>query len=343
MQYRSFADMNNTIMRHRAQLPATIDLVVGIPRSGLVAANFLSIATNAPLTDLAGLIEGRVFEAGSTKVRPDFERALSPDRTVVVIDDTISSGRSFLAAKQRIINAGLSGRFIYCAVFGEFEKYPEIDIVMEPVGPPTICEWNIMHTPILTHTCVDIDGVLCENCPSQDDDDGERYLAFLKQAKPLLKPTREIGWLVTERKEMYREETVNWLKENGINYQKLIMRDQKHQHLTHEAFKGEIYKKTPAVLFIESELDQSQEISSISGKPVLSIETQHLLNPALGIGSISQSIKVMPIYTRNNWGGVRNGSFAGIKHRMRMLLGDRMYQLMKRIIKGKNELGTGNS
>lgn len=44
--------MNDTIVRNLHRLPRDIDLVVGIPRSGLLAANLLSLAANIPMADL---------------------------------------------------------------------------------------------------------------------------------------------------------------------------------------------------------------------------------------------------------------------------------------------------
>ena len=39
IEYRSIADMNNIIVKNLQKLPHDIDLVVGIPRSGLLPAN----------------------------------------------------------------------------------------------------------------------------------------------------------------------------------------------------------------------------------------------------------------------------------------------------------------
>lgn len=331
MQYRSFADMNSTIIRSRHRLPDKIDLVVGIPRSGLVAGNFLSLALNAPLTDLTGLLENRLFEAGKTKKRPDFERALSPDRTVVVIDDTIGSGRAFQETRARIEEAGLAGNFIFCAVYAELDFHPDADVVFEGVGRPVLCEWNIMHDKLLADCCVDIDGVICSNCPPDHDDDGERYLNFLRTVSPLYLPTREIGYLVTGRKEKYRAETEAWMARHNIKYRELVMLDDgKDDHAKHKA---EFFGSVNAALFIESEYVQAEEIAKISGKPVLSMETQHLVNPDLGIKSIMQSLKVMPIYVRNSWGGVQHGSFSAMKLRMRKLMGDSTYRSLKRLVR----------
>ncbi len=73
MNYRSVADLNLAIKRWMVKLPKDFDLIVGIPRSGLLVANLLALYLNKPLTDVEGLLEGRILSAGPRcgKV-PDF-------------------------------------------------------------------------------------------------------------------------------------------------------------------------------------------------------------------------------------------------------------------------------
>ena len=52
MHYRSISDMNDAIVRNLHRLPRDIDLVVGVPRSGILAATLLSLTANIPMADL---------------------------------------------------------------------------------------------------------------------------------------------------------------------------------------------------------------------------------------------------------------------------------------------------
>ena len=64
MNYRSVSDLNLDIKQWITELPNDFDLIVGIPRSGLLVANILSLYLNLPLTDVDGLLESRIFESG---------------------------------------------------------------------------------------------------------------------------------------------------------------------------------------------------------------------------------------------------------------------------------------
>ena len=58
MNYRTFSDLNELIIRRLYILPKDIDLIVGIPRSGMVPANLIALYLNKSLTDLDSFING---------------------------------------------------------------------------------------------------------------------------------------------------------------------------------------------------------------------------------------------------------------------------------------------
>ena len=66
MNFRTFGDLNRTIFSHIHTLPKDIDVVAGIPRSGLLAANIIALYLNLPLTDIDSLSEGRLYAACNT-------------------------------------------------------------------------------------------------------------------------------------------------------------------------------------------------------------------------------------------------------------------------------------
>ena len=165
MNYRSLADLNDSIIRNLHRLPRDIDLVVGIPRSGLLAANLFSLVRNIPLTDLDSFLEGRIYTSGTTKRHAGLERALADMRRIVILDDSISGGNAMRAARKRVEDAGIRNRtgaeIIFAAVYGVEASHPEADFIFERVKLPRIFQWNVMHHVVLEESCVDIDGVLC--------------------------------------------------------------------------------------------------------------------------------------------------------------------------------------
>lgn len=284
MHYRSIDDLNRTVQTELSRLPPGIDLVVGIPRSGLLAANLISLALNVPLADLDGFLAGRILSAGSTRRRPGFDREAYAFTKVLIVDDSILSGAAMREARAKVAQAGQSHRCLFCTVYGPEEDVVEVDIVMERVPRPRIFQWNLMNHSLLERACFDIDGVLCLDPTAIQNDDGVNYKAFLGTARPLLVPGKRIGHLVTSRLERYRSETEAWLQAQGIEYGELWMLDvptaQERRRLgAHGAFKARIYSSVNADIFVESEERQAIEIARLSGKPVLSIESQSIIQP----------------------------------------------------------------
>jgi uncharacterized HAD superfamily protein len=194
-----------------------------------------------------------------------------------------------------------------------------------------------MHHKFLAQCCVDIDGVLCLDPTEAENDDGPAYEKFLSEALPLFGPTRKIGWLVTSRLEKYRALTEAWLAKHGIQYDKLIMLDlpskAERQRLgVHGSFKADFYRKSDAILFIESEHQQALKIAELSGKPVLCVETHLVTYPdALSLPALGQTARNLPGRLRQI--GSPDGRKTAIKTVARTLLGERGYETLKSRVK----------
>lgn len=285
MRYRSFVDLSQTVQENLYRIPRDVDLVVGIPRSGLLPANMIALALNLPLADIDGFAEGRTLSAGHTRRRDLFDQSIDTYRRILVVDDSIRTGDSIREARAKLSHLPNQDRFLFCAIYADDDSHPEVDLVMEAVPTPRVFQWNIMHHSVAAQSCFDIDGVLCFDPTGDENDDGERYRAFLNDARPLMTPTHRLGHLVTSRLERYRPETEAWLAARGIEYDKLWMLDlpsaaERRKQGSHGRFKAEVYRKLDAILFIESEERQAVEIARLSGKPVLSIESQSIVDPS---------------------------------------------------------------
>jgi orotate phosphoribosyltransferase len=258
---------------------------VGIPRSGLLAANLLALHLNLPFTDIEGLLNSRAISGGvrcNYANREDFLREI---KRVLVIDDSLFTGTQMRLVKKTIQEANLHHSLYYAAVYVAPDRKNMVDYFYELVAMPRIFEWNFMHHGDMVNWCLDIDGVLCRDPTEEENDDGEKYLRFLKTAQPLIIPTVPMGWLVTCRLEKYRDITISWLERYGIKYKDLYMMDLPTKEVriasgTHASFKANIYKKTSATLFIESSLIQAMEIAKLSGKYVLCTETRDMIPPS---------------------------------------------------------------
>lgn len=277
MNFRSLADLQKTILANLHTIPSDIDLIVGVPRSGMLPAMLLALALDIQVTDLQGFLDGRVMQSGRTRSRARDKR-FDELRHALVVDDSIDTGGSMKEARELLLTAGTFTKLTFAAVYGVQGSSSAVDLVFEDVAKPRIFEWNVLHHSMLSCACVDIDGVLCHDPTGEENDDGPAYLEFLRNARPLFTPTKRIETLVTSRLEKYRPQTEQWLQKRGIQYDRLVMLDlpdaaTRRRLGVHGTFKGNVYKSLPSSrLFIESELGQAQKIAEISGKPVLCMD-----------------------------------------------------------------------
>lgn len=205
------------------------DVVVAIPRSGMVLGSMIATKFDKPLSTVDMFLDGKKCWIHDRKMtNPDFIPQ-NPDsyKRILLVDDTSSSGSecSTMAKNYNLLKA----------------KYPELEIIKAALYimpwnaryidryykfidmPPHRFEWNMLHAPLWgIALAVDLDGVLCKNC-TIDDNDEEAYIDWMKNAEPYLIPHYKIDWIVTCRIEKYRAITEEWLKNHGVEYGELIM------------------------------------------------------------------------------------------------------------------------
>ncbi len=293
MNYRSLADISITVNQNLHRIPDDVDLIVGIPRSGLLAGSTIALALNVPIADLESFIENRRITYGGTRSArqsvPTFPREA---KHVLIVDDSVRTGSAMGTALKKIRDANLSCRYTTCVLYVTGSGNSSVDLSFERVPSPRAFEWNLFHNRAIEDCCVDIDGVLCVDPTRSENDDGENYRRFLLNAKPLVRPTAKIGALVTNRLEKYRAETREWLDKHNILYDELVMLDlpdaETRRRLgVHAKFKADAYDSFPgAHLFIESNPGQSLEISQRTGRSVLCFTDQQIYKPGMTLKSM---------------------------------------------------------
>ena len=266
MNFITYSQLNNDISNNLHKLPIDIDLVVGIPRSGLLVAAIIALYRNIPFTDIDTLLSGKFYRSGTTRKNNRWIQSLDEARHILIVDDSISTGESMKKARERIGLMDLQCKFTYCAIYALPTNFMSVDVFFKMCNHPRMFEWNYMHHWGLKYACVDIDGVLCEDPGFLQNDDSRRYENFILNATPKIIPTQPIGYLVTCRLERYRSITESWLRKHGVEYDHLIMLDApdaatRFRDYKQGEYKGSVYRKTDCFIFIEA-LTSRQLISA---------------------------------------------------------------------------------
>ena len=287
MKYITIADLSETIRKNIWKIPRDIDFIIGVPRSGMIAASMIASYLNVPLIDVNSYVAGMI-PSGGRRLR-FFTSSHITSNKVLVIDDTVYSGVSMNNTKSILSNIN-DKRLIYMCVYLEGPGNSSVDIYLEDVRMYTnqidrfvLYEWNILqhNEGQMAKYLFDIDGVFCVEPP--DERNVNAYLQYIKNATPLFIPRTPIGGIITYRLEKNREITEQWLAQQEIKYNELIMFpaqswNERHQsRIPSEQYKAAYYKQhVNYKLFVESSDYQAKRICELTGKPVYCIESNKM-------------------------------------------------------------------
>lgn len=281
INFKTFQELATIIRKNIYKLPNDIDLIVGIPRSGMIPAYICGLFLNKQVCSLSEFLNDIKPLNGERNLS-----ALTQNSKILFLDDSISSGNALNKVKKMIIDkyGAIPDTFLFGAIFAHKKSKNMIDYFFEIVETPRLFQWNYLNHIISEKCCFDMDGVLCVDPTNEQNDDGSKYIDFILNAKPLFIPKYEILAIVTSRLEKYRKETELWLKNNNVKYKHLYMLNVKtaEERRTlgcHAKFKSKIYKNLDeAICFIESESKQAEEIAKLSGKQCICVTTDEYFN-----------------------------------------------------------------
>ena len=261
--------------------PRQYDLVVGVPRSGMLIASIIALKLGKGLTTPELLREGKFWHSSFVNEKSSLDEV----KHVLLVDDAVDTGRAMSGAMDLIRPVSKHIAVTKASLIVREESRPMVDLYHKVIAPPRVYEWNILHRKIASYwghgiLAVDMDGVLCADCPQWIDQDEELYLDWIKTAKPYLIPAFEIDAIVTSRLEKYRQETERWLEEHDVKYKKLFMwkiGDKSERNGKFARHKIDELLQLKPDMYWESTWDQSQKIWAETKIPTLCIDEMTLL------------------------------------------------------------------
>lgn len=283
MEFVTITQLERDLVDNAVKIPQDIDLVVGVPRSGMLVASLIALQMNLPLADLDTYMNKKTFQTGTTKSDKKL-RPFDKIKKILIVEDSVCYGNSILEVKEKLQEMSLSHEYIFFAAYVTQLGKKYVDIYLRMIGFPRLFEWNYLHNGLLQNACCDIDGVLCNDPSDIENDDGENYLNFISNTQVKLLPTAQIGYIVTSRLEKYRPQTEAWLRKNGIEFKQLIMMnvetaEERRALGNHAEYKATFFKThKDAFWFIESDAGQAEIINRITDKPVFCVDNHHWYN-----------------------------------------------------------------
>lgn len=270
---KSVADLNQAVIKHLDRLLpfGPFDLIVGVPRSGMLPATLLSTHLQLPLTDVDGYLEGRANLSHGRLLEFDPARKLK----VLLVDDTINTGRQMRRYWEQMCKQYPQHDILRMAVYDSNKtKRGDVDFVCERCALPRAFQWNLWKHDRMKRWGVDLDGVLCRDPSKAENDRGHNYENFIRTAPRRFPLSQPVACIITARLERYREQTETWLNQNSIKYGALHMKTRDVSHARH---KIDIINSLPDLeLFIESDARQARAIAENVSIPVWCTDNQRV-------------------------------------------------------------------
>lgn len=258
-------------------LPDRIRGVAGVPRSGMIAASVIATARSVPLYCASRNHEPTKLENGFRILG----RTEPYEGPLVVVEDSVNSGQNLETFGH---HATICGNVVKAAVYVNPSCQFRPDVWAVDCPMPHYFEWHFFGSDLTRMAAFDMDGVICEACPIDCDDDGDRYIHWMQNVRPLNLPyPHVVPLIVTARLEKWRKITEAWLTRHGVRWKQLHMGKwgtllERQQRYNAGEYKGEAYKKAGQLtLFFEDSPQQSREIFARAGKPVVCVTTGEVI------------------------------------------------------------------
>lgn len=258
------------------EIPNSYDVIVGLPRSGFIVAAPIALRFGRPLADPDTLLQGGVWQS------KDMDFSMDSVKRVLLVEDTTNTAQGFVDAEENLRSRYSDLKIDRASLIVSPESADRVQFFHQTIPQPRLFEWNLMHARRGV-IGVDMDGVLCKDCPEGLGAGDVEYEHWLPRAQPYLIPHFEIDYVVTSRLEMYQTATEQWLAEHGVRYKELHMwnlpsTDKALRAGKHAEYKIDTLLRLKPEFYWESSLWQAEKIFMQTRIPTLCIDEMVLLS-----------------------------------------------------------------
>ena len=267
LNFVSLEDMLMWTHDFTRQVPNRFDVIVGVPRSGLMVASIMAVKFGRPLATPDMLKTGDFWKS---QMMPE----VNTIKSVLIVDDSVRSGGSMESAKKIVSECLPRTEIVTASIIIEGDATGKVDYWHKIVHSPRMFEWNLLHSK-MGMVAMDLDGVLCADGPKGIEEDEGKYVEWIRNATPYLIPSFEVDAIVSNRLEKYRAETENWLKHNGVRYRQLLLwdlRDKSERKGRHGERKAEVLLQLKPIYFVESAQWEAEAIWELTKIPTFCVE-----------------------------------------------------------------------
>jgi hypoxanthine phosphoribosyltransferase len=255
------------------QLPNDFDVIIGVPRAGLMFANIIACKFGRPLSTPDNFLRGELWFSHDAPMPSEVKK-------VLVVEDSVGFGKQITSVTAKLKAAYPNLQIETAGLFVIPQSKDLVDYSYAVKEEPNLFEWNILTATWSWGDVVStLDGVLCSKPNVDWQQSPDKLIAQIKAAKPLLIPTYPLKAIVTDRPESTRDLTEQWLEKNNVKYENLIMLPDSIQPTAENviSIKCDVAKHIKPFWFWEQNIDHAIEIHRRARIPVLSTDEMRLI------------------------------------------------------------------
>lgn len=249
------------------ELPADIDMVIAIARSGFLPGADIATYLHLPLKSVSqskGVVD---FGHGGRMIGADHFHP----KHLLLIDDTAARGIEMNACFSIVRDTFPDAKIIRAVVYCHPLVTHVVDLYVRAYPGKHYLEWNFLNAGHGETAVLDFDGILVPDMVPPEWTI-EAITEMQRNQPPLYLPRRSVVPMIcTGRGEDCRESSEYWLRKHGVRWNRLVMRPESvgHDHESIATFKAGHYAESECTLFVESSVRQSKIIAKLTGKMVL--------------------------------------------------------------------------
>lgn len=247
------------------------DVIIGIPRCGLLLASLIALRLGKPLATPDLFVKGEVWNHGNVK---RFKKGTI--RKALVMDDSIHTGKS-MKKTIKLLNAyDKNLKIIKAALIITNASKKLINSYYKTISLPRLFEWEILQTKT-GKTAIELNGVIHNKLKGDFTSSPNLYCQLLKKVKPSFIPPFEVDVLFGYGTKNDQDQIENWLKTHNVRYKKLFLYDP-----SSEPESNYTYYKISKILnegvsfFYETNFFEARRLHRITKIPVICFEKRYL-------------------------------------------------------------------
>ncbi|MFT8438263.1 MAG: phosphoribosyltransferase [Oenococcus sp.] len=209
--YRTIDDLNNLIKENLARLQSyNFDLIVGLPRRGMIPATLIGLFLNKPVVSFNELNANMASEKIGYRLQEESAKFPKSYSNILLVDDSTDEGTVFEQAAAKLDDA-TAKKVTTLSVYATEKGGHRVDLHLETLEEPKLYEWNILHKKAaLADAAMRFEGIIATN-------------ALTGEWIPVTLPSYPIKVIYSGLREKHCDKLESFLNRHGVHFDELKM------------------------------------------------------------------------------------------------------------------------